>query len=98
MGSESDIPGGLHRVSATEASHSFSRLLDDVERGHRFLVRRRGEDICVMAAPATTGRRASECLRLLQARPPVVLDGGFGDDLLEILAEEPIEHRPAEDR
>ena len=44
-----------------------------------------------MAAPATTGRRASECLRLLRARPPVVLDGRFGDDLLEILAGEPIE-------
>jgi len=93
MESESDTLGGLHRVSATEASRSFSRLLDEVERGHRFLVRRRGEDICVMAAPATTGRRASECLRLLRARPPVVLDGRFGDDLLEILAGEPIEHR-----
>ena len=46
-----------------------------------------------MAAPAATSRRASECLRLLRERPPVVLDGRFGDDLLEILAGEPIEHR-----
>ena len=97
MRAESATPRGLHRVSATQATRSFSRLLDEVERGHRFLIRRRGDDICVMAAPAATGRRASECLRLLRARPPVVLDGGFGDDLLEILAEEPIEHRHAQD-
>ena len=83
----------MHQISATEASRSFSRLLDEIEQGHRFLVRRRGEDICVMAAPSTTGRRASECLRLLRGRPPVVLDGDFGDDLLEILAGEPLEHR-----
>ena len=93
MEHESDTLGGLHRVSATEASRSFSRLLDEVERGHRFVVRRRGEDVCVMAAPTTTGRHASECVRLLRERPPVVLDGRFGDDLLAILAGEPIEHR-----
>ena len=93
MGSESEPLSGMHQISATEASRSFSRLLDEIEQGHRFLVRRRGEDICVMAAPPTTGRRASECLRLLRGRPPVVLDGDFGDDLLEILAGEPLEHR-----
>ena len=93
MGTESDAQGGLSRVSATEASRSFSKLLDSVERGHRVLVRRRGEDVCIMTAPSTIGRRASECLNLLRSRPPVVLDDRFGDDLLDVIAGEPIDNR-----
>lgn len=94
MSAESDATGDLRRVSATEAIRSFSRLLDSVERGNRILVRRRGEDVCMMTAPPTTGRRASECLDLLRNRPPVVLDDRFGDDLLDVIAGEPIDHRP----
>ena len=93
MSTESDAPRSLHRVSATEASRSFSRLLDSVERGHRILVRRRGEDICIMTAPSTTGRSASECLNLLRNRPSVVLDDRFGDDMLDVVAGEPIDDR-----
>ena len=48
----------------------------------------------MMTAPPTTGRRASECLDLLRNRPPVVLDDRFGDDLLDVIAGEPIDHRP----
>jgi hypothetical protein len=40
-----------------------------------------------VAASSPSGRRASECLELLGARPPVLLDEGFGGDLLEILDE-----------
>ena len=81
-----------HRVSATEASRSFSKLLDRIEsEGGRFLVHRRGNDICVMAPPAIAPRRASECIALLRNRSPVVLDGRFGNDLRDILASEAVE-------
>ena len=46
-----------------------------------------------MTAPSTTGRRASECLNLLRNRPSVVLDDRFGDDLLDVVAGEPIDDR-----
>lgn len=83
------------RLSATEASRSFSKLLDRVEEGGRFLIHRRGRDICLVAPPPVVGRRASECLALLRGRSPVLLDDRFSKDLLEILAGEPIEERPS---
>jgi antitoxin (DNA-binding transcriptional repressor) of toxin-antitoxin stability system len=85
------------RISATEASRSFSRLLDEVERGRRFVVERHGRDVCVIGPPSGRGRSASECLALLRARSPVLLDEGFGADLLEVLSEEPHEERPGWD-
>jgi hypothetical protein len=84
------------RVSATEASRSFSSLLDQIEAsGRRFVVYRRGRDVCLMGPPQVVGRRASECLAWLRGRSPVVLDGRFGDDLRDILAGEPAEERPS---
>jgi hypothetical protein len=83
------------RISATEASRSFSRILDEIESGRRFLVHRRGHDICIMAPPPVAGRRASECLVYLRSRSPVVLDSRFSDDLLDILTGEPVEERPS---
>jgi len=65
-----------------------------VERGQRFLVERHGRDACVISPPSGNGRRASECLALLRARSPVLLDDRFGTDLLKVLAEEPVEGRP----
>lgn len=79
------------RISATEASRSFSRILDEVEGGRRFLVSRRGHDVCIMAPPPVASRRASECLTYLRGRTPVVLDDRFGEDLLEIIRGEPVE-------
>jgi prevent-host-death family protein len=76
------------RVSATEASRNFSRLLDEVEAGRRFVIRRRGRDVCAIVPPAPAGRRISECLAVLRARPPVTLDDGFGVDLRSVLAGE----------
>jgi len=93
MGKKSDKLSET-RISATEASRSFSDLLDQVEAGRRFLVYRRGRDVCLMAPPFPTGRRAAECLALLGARAPVHLDDEFGKDLLGILAGEPAEDRP----
>src|SRR5262245_33940267 len=85
------------RVSATQASRSFSRLLDQVESGKMFLIHRRGKEVCLMAPASTAGRRASECLAALRGHPPVLLDDRFGNDLLEILRTEPIEERPSWD-
>jgi antitoxin (DNA-binding transcriptional repressor) of toxin-antitoxin stability system len=85
------------RVSASEASRSFSRLLDEVEAGRRFVVYRRGRDLCTMAPASADGRRASESLEILRTRSPVLLDDRFGADLLDILAEESPEERPSWD-
>ena len=94
MGGHSDNRGEKP-VSATAASRSFSMLLDQVETGRRFLVHRRGRAVCVMAPPPVEGRRASEILLLLRARPPVLLDGGFGKEILRMLQEEQVEDRPS---
>ena len=86
------------RISATEASRSFSKLLDRIESGDgRFLVHRRGNDVCVMAPPPVAPRRASECIAYLRGRPRVVLDGQFGSDLRDILAGESVAEPPAWD-
>jgi len=82
------------RISATEASRTFSKLLDEVEAGQRFLVHRRGRDVCSIAPPSARGRRVSECLTLVHTRSPVLLDDAFGDDLLVVVAEELVEERP----
>ena len=92
MGEKSEPAGRI--VSATEASRSFSALLDRVERGERFVVERHGKSICVMAPPQADGRRASECLVLLRDREPVLLDDRFGDDLLDVINAEPKDSRP----
>ncbi len=85
------------RVSATEARRSFSKLLDDVEEGRRFVIHRQGRDICAMVPPPMAARRASECLALLRGRAPVLLDDRFGQDLLDVLAKERVEERPSWD-
>ena len=95
MARKSDMRSREQRISATEAARSFSRLLDDIEAGGRFLVHRRGQDVCVMAPPVPVARRASECLAYLRGRAPIEPDHGFGEDLLEILAGEPIEEPPS---
>ncbi|MBI2894194.1 MAG: type II toxin-antitoxin system Phd/YefM family antitoxin [Deltaproteobacteria bacterium] len=98
MSRKSDARAGAgSRLSATEASRSFSRILDSVERGARFLVHRHGRDVCLIAPPSPGARRASECLELLRARSPVTLDDRFGDDLMSVLAGEPVEERPSWD-
>lgn len=86
------------RISATEASRSFSTLLDRIElQGGRFVVHRRGNDVCVMAPPPVAPRRASECIVQLRNRSPVLLDSGFGGDLRDILAGEAVEEPRAWD-
>jgi antitoxin (DNA-binding transcriptional repressor) of toxin-antitoxin stability system len=87
----------LERLSATEASRAFSRLLDEVEAGGRFLVQRRGRNVCVIGPPPRRGRSAAECLALLRERAPVLLDEDFGADLLDAVAGEPPDERPSWD-
>ena len=82
------------RISATRASRSFSRVLDDVEKGRSYVIHRRGREICQMVPVVTASRAASECLSILRSRPPVVLDDLFGRDLMEVLSGEKIEGRP----
>jgi antitoxin (DNA-binding transcriptional repressor) of toxin-antitoxin stability system len=81
-------------VSATQASRSFSGILDSVEHGARFVVRRHGKDVCLMSAPPLTGRTAAQCLDILRGRAPVPLDRRFGDDLLAIIASETTDAPP----
>lgn len=83
------------RIPATEASRSFSSVLDEVETGKRFIIVRHGREVGTIAPLVSQGRRASACLQILSGRPPVLLDESFGDDLLDILAGEPPEDRPA---
>lgn len=96
MNEESDKPKRRTRVSATEASRAFSDLLDKIEIGHSFIVRRHGRDVCVMTAPPVEGRRASQCLELLRGRPSSLLDDGFSRDLLDVVSTE-AEERPSWD-
>ena len=96
MAKKSDI-SEEKRLSATEASRSFSSLLDQVEAGTRFLIQRRGQDICMMSPAPGRGRLASECLRLLRTRSAVLLDDKFSADLLQVLAEEGVEEKPTWD-
>ncbi len=85
------------RISATEASRSFSNVLDQVEKGRRFLIHRRGQGVCTMAPPPVLRRRASECLMLLGGRSEVVLDGEFARDLLDVITGETLSERPSWD-
>jgi len=91
---KSDNVGGK-RISATEASRSFSRILDQVEEGRKFLVYRRNRNVCVIEPPLVQARKASESLKLLRGRAPVVLDDKFSKDLKSILAKEVPEERPS---
>ena len=82
------------RVSATQVSRSFSRILDRVETGARFVVRRHGKDVCLMSPPPLGSRTAAQCLDILRGRAPVQLDARFGDDLLAIIAAETTDTSP----
>ncbi len=94
MAKQSDNPIAERDISATEATRCFSKILDEIEAGRRFLVRRHGRAVCIMAPAPVRARRASECLECLRGRRGVRLDHGFGVDLLDVLAEERGAKRP----
>lgn len=87
----------MRRVTATKASRSFASILDQVERGLRFLVRRRGRDVCLMSSPENDRRTGSECLALLRGRTRIELDDQFGNDLAEVVTTEPADDRTSWD-
>jgi antitoxin (DNA-binding transcriptional repressor) of toxin-antitoxin stability system len=82
------------RISATKAGRSFSRILDEIEKGKSFLVHRHGKEVCHMTPVAPGRRTTEECIAILRARPQVLLDDQFGRDLLAIISGEPAERRP----
>lgn len=88
MTRKSDRPRARKRVTATEASRSFAALLDQVEAGHQFTVRRHGRDVADLVPPQGASRRASACLEVLAEREAVRLDDRFAADLLAIVAGE----------
>src|SRR5437667_2449361 len=94
MARNSDSPR-RRRISATEASREFSKLLDKVASGSRFVVHRHGRDVCVMVPPEPQGRSISGCVALLRSRGRVELDDLFGRDLTDIVeTEESEDARP----
>ncbi len=82
------------RISATKAGRSFSRVLNEIEKGRSFVVYRRGRDVCQMTPVASKVRTVSECLAILRTRPEVHLDDQFGSDLIQIIAGESADNRP----
>ena len=81
----------MQRVTATEASRAFARLLDAAEhRGESFVVERHGRPIAEIrpaARPSTVG----DLLRILRAGAP---DREFESDMREILADRESEYLP----
>jgi hypothetical protein len=73
------------------ASRNFSRILDAVEGGRRFVVERRGHYICELGPPRPPARRLSESIAVIRGRAPVLLDDGFADDLAAVISNEPLE-------
>lgn len=76
------------RISATEASRSFSELLNRVRyRGESFVVERAGEPVCRISPAAPTGATLSTLVQLLEAGPRP--DKGFAQALEEIIDAQP---------
>ena len=69
----------MRTITATEASRSFSTLLDDVEKGESIIVTRGGRRIATIG-PTTAGN-GGDVLALLQSAK---LDSQFADDLRDI--------------
>jgi prevent-host-death family protein len=73
----------VKRVTATDASRNFSRILDEAEHdGETFMVERRGRPVAEIR-PATHPSTVEDLLRVL--RTPA--DPDFEGDMREILAD-----------
>jgi antitoxin (DNA-binding transcriptional repressor) of toxin-antitoxin stability system len=74
----------VKRITATEASRKFSRILDDAEhRGETFVVERHGRPVAEIR-PSPRPSTVADLLRILGAPPP---DADFERDMREILAD-----------
>jgi len=78
------ITMAVHRISATEASRSFSELLSRVKyAGEEFLVERGGVPFCrIVAVDRKPCLTIGELARVVAARG---IDPGFGDDVEEAI-------------
>ncbi|MEJ7798182.1 MAG: type II toxin-antitoxin system Phd/YefM family antitoxin [Solirubrobacteraceae bacterium] len=73
----------MKRITATEASRSFSRVLDQAEHGGEcFIIERNGRPVAELrpAAKSSTVRDLNDFLRDVQLPDP-----DFRDDMLEII-------------
>jgi antitoxin (DNA-binding transcriptional repressor) of toxin-antitoxin stability system len=74
----------VKRITATEASRNFSRILDEAEHeGETFLVERNGNAVAEIR-PAPRRSTVEDLLRILRMSPP---DPDFERDMREILAD-----------
>jgi antitoxin (DNA-binding transcriptional repressor) of toxin-antitoxin stability system len=74
----------VKRITATEASRNFSRILDEAEHDHEtFLVERNGHAVAEIR-PAPRRSTVEDLLRILRMPPP---DPDFERDMREILAD-----------
>jgi prevent-host-death family protein len=78
----SDTVAGMVKMSATEASRSFSDLLNRVAGGEEFEITRAGATVAVIA-PARSRMMSPARFRELMASLPTT-DDDFLDDLQEI--------------
>jgi antitoxin (DNA-binding transcriptional repressor) of toxin-antitoxin stability system len=93
MPRKSDRPT-TRRISATVAGRSFSRVLDEIEKGRSFVIFRHGKDVCAMNPVSPGARALSDCVAILKSRAAVHLDGEFEKALMEVIAGEVPEKRP----
>ena len=74
----------MKRITATEASRNFSRILDEAEHeGETFLVERNGNAVAEIR-PAPRRSTVEDLLRILRMSPP---DPDFERDMRAILAD-----------
>jgi prevent-host-death family protein len=73
------------RITATEAARDFSRLLDRVSTGAEAVIERHAEPVAVLSPPEFAPRKLSECIAMRLARPAVVPDERFAEDLAAII-------------
>ncbi len=75
----------IKRVTATQAARHFSRLLDRIEAGDEFVVRRRSEVVARIGPVSGVPRKISECIAVPLKRSSARPDPDFLHDLLEII-------------
>jgi prevent-host-death family protein len=79
----------MKRVTATEASRNFARILDAAEHdGETFVVERHGTPVAEIR-PAARRSTVEDLLRVLRTPPP---DPDFERDMREILADRELEY------
>ena len=80
--------GPPRRISATEASRSFSELLNRAKyRGESFIIERGGETICEIRPAAPTRFTGRDLVSLLSSLPPV--DAGYLESVESAIENQP---------